>query len=165
LIRLVIFDVDGVLTDGSIFLRDDGHEYKVFNAQDGHGIKMLQESGVAVAIITGGKSPVVKLRMEQLGIKYVYVGCHDKLPPYLDLKAGLGLTNSQIAYVGDDVIDLPVMQVAGLAIAVPNANHLVKKHAHWQTQHSGGQGAVREICEFIMDAQGTLEGQLAQYLN
>lgn len=157
LIRLVIFDVDGVLTDGSLFLGDDGQEYKAFNSRDGHGMVTLLETGVKIAVITGRESKVVQLRMEQIGIEHVYQGCRDKLPPYLEIKAKLGLTDAQVAYIGDDVIDLPVMRRVGLAIAVPDGHPLVKKHAHWQTYHPGGHGAARDVCELIMQAQGTLE--------
>lgn len=162
-IRLVIFDVDGVLTDGSLFLGDDGQEYKAFHSRDGHGMTLLLQSGVNIAIITGRSSEVVRLRMAYLGIKHVYQGHRDKLPPYRELRAALGLTDAQIAYVGDDVVDLPVMGRVGLAIAVGDAHPLVKKQAHWQTAHDGGRGAAREVCEMIMEAQGTLSALLEPY--
>jgi len=160
---LVIFDVDGVLTDGSLFLGDDGQEYKAFHSRDGHGMTLLLQSGVNIAIITGRSSEVVRLRMAYLGIKHVYQGHRDKLPPYRELRAALGLTDAQIAYVGDDVVDLPVMGRVGLAIAVGDAHPLVKKQAHWQTAHDGGRGAAREVCEMIMEAQGTLSALLEPY--
>ncbi|MEJ2694302.1 MAG: HAD-IIIA family hydrolase, partial [Candidatus Thiodiazotropha sp.] len=109
-IRLVIFDVDGVLTDGSLFLGDDGQEYKAFNSRDGHGMKMLQQSGVMIGIITGRTSEVVRIRMESLGIEHVYQGKHEKLPAYRELRDKLGLQDRQVAYVGDDVVDLPIMR-------------------------------------------------------
>jgi 3-deoxy-D-manno-octulosonate 8-phosphate phosphatase (KDO 8-P phosphatase) len=164
-IKLVIFDVDGVLTDGSLFLDDMGEEYKAFNSRDGHGMKMLmQHSEVKIAVITGRTSGVVKHRMASLGIEYVYQGQEEKLPAFEALLAELRLQPDQAAYVGDDVMDLPVMSRVGLAIAVQDAHPLVKKHAHWQTPHSGGRGAGRDVCELIMEAQGLLETHLRTYL-
>lgn len=163
-IRLVLFDVDGVLTDGSLFYGDDGQEYKAFNSRDGHGMVMLQKSGVQIGIITGRTSEVVNLRMKGLGIELVYQGQRDKLPAYEELKARLGLTDEQIAYVGDDVVDLPVMRRVGLAIGVADAHAEVRQRAHWCTQAPGGRGAAREICEFLMQAQGTWDEQMAFYL-
>lgn len=163
-IELVIFDVDGVLTDGSLFLGDDGQEYKAFNSRDGHGMVMLRESGVTLAVITGRQSEVVRIRMESLGIEHVYQGRRDKLPAYEALKERVGVRDTQVAYVGDDVVDLPVMRRAGLAIAVADAHPLVLEHAHWQTQAAGGRGAARDVCELLLEAQGKLEGLYARYL-
>jgi len=163
LIRLVILDVDGVLTDGRLYLGDDGQEYKAFFAQDGLGIRLLQASGVIVAIITGKTSTTVIHRMNTLGIKYVFQGQLDKRIAFQQLCTQLQLQPLQVAYVGDDVNDVPVMQQVGLAIAVANAHYLAVQYAHWRTQASGGQGAVREVCELIMQAQGTLTTQLKQY--
>ena len=163
-IRLVIFDVDGVLTDGSLFLGDDGQEYKAFNSRDGHGMKMLQSNGVEIAIITGRSSQVVSHRMASLGIEHVYQGARDKAPAYVELRDKLGLDDAQIAYVGDDVVDLPVMRRVGLAIAVQDAHTLVKKHAHWQTPSRGGLGAARDVCEMLLEAQGKLDDELRKYL-
>jgi 3-deoxy-D-manno-octulosonate 8-phosphate phosphatase (KDO 8-P phosphatase) len=163
-VRLVIFDVDGVLTDGSLFLGDDGQEYKAFHSRDGHGMVMLRSSGVRLAIITGRKSEVVRIRMESLGVAHVYQGYRDKLPAYQDIKATLGLDDEAIAYVGDDVVDLPILRRVGLAIAVADAHPLVVEHCHWQTQATGGRGAGREVCELIMQAQGTLGPALQGYL-
>ncbi len=163
-IRLVIFDVDGVLTDGSLFLGDDGQEYKAFHSRDGHGMKMLQRSGVEIAIITGRTSQVVALRMASLGIEHVYQGQEDKLAAFDHLLAKLGLSPGQTAYVGDDVVDLPVMRRAGLAIAVADSHSMILRHCHWRTTRPGGRGAAREVCELIMDAQGKLQPQLQSYL-
>lgn len=163
-IRLVIFDVDGVLTDGRLYFGDDGQEYKAFNSKDGHGMVMLQQSGVKIGIITGRTSEVVRLRMENLGIAYIYQGRPDKLPAYEDLRATLHLSDEQIAYVGDDVVDLPVMRRVGLAIAVRDAHELTRTHADWVTSSDGGRGAAREVCEFLMDAHGTLQSALQAYL-
>ncbi|MBK1706769.1 3-deoxy-manno-octulosonate-8-phosphatase KdsC [Halochromatium glycolicum] len=163
-IALVIFDVDGVLTDGSLYLGDDGQEYKAFNSRDGHGMTMLREAGIELAVITGRRSEVVRIRMESLGIEHIFQGRRDKLPAYESLRTASGLADSQIAYVGDDVVDLPVMRHVGLAIAVADAHPLVKAHCHWQTQTPGGHGAAREVCEGLLEAQGKLGGLFARYL-
>ena len=163
-IRLVVFDVDGVLTDGSLFLGDDGQEYKAFHSRDGLGMKMLHRSGVEIGIITARESEVVRHRMASLDIEHVYQGRLEKLPAFEDLVAKLGLSAEQAAYVGDDVVDLPVLRRAGLAIAVADAHPLVKQHAHWQTPHPGGHGAARDVCELIMEAQNTLDTQLQRFL-
>jgi len=163
-IKLAIFDVDGVLTDGSLFLGDDGLEYKAFNSRDGHGLKMLQQSGVTVAIITGRTSKVVEYRMQSLGIEHVYQGQLDKRIAFAELLEKLNLTADEVAYVGDDVVDLPVMSKVGLAIAVQDAHSMVLKHAHWQTPSCGGRGAGRDVCEMLMEARGVLQDKLASYL-
>ncbi len=164
-IHLVVFDVDGVLTDGSLYIGDDGQEYKAFHSKDGHGMVMLQNSGVQIAIITGRSSDVVRIRMQSLGVQHVYQGRRDKLPAYMEVKQATGLGDEQIAYVGDDVVDLPVMTRVGLAIAVQDAHRLTKQHAHWVTPSGGGRGAAREVCEMLMDAQGTLRGAMQAYLD
>ncbi|PVV08290.1 MAG: 3-deoxy-D-manno-octulosonate 8-phosphate phosphatase [gamma proteobacterium symbiont of Ctena orbiculata] len=163
-VKLVIFDVDGVLTDGSLFLGDDGQEYKSFNSRDGHGMKMLQKTGVVIGIITGRTSEVVRIRMESLGIEHVYQGKHDKLPAYEELRDKLGLSDAEIAYVGDDVVDLPIMRRVGLAIAVNDAHPFVVQHAHWQTPRNGGRGGARDVCELVLEAQGNLKTELDSYL-
>lgn len=162
-IKLVIFDVDGVLTDGGLCLGDDGQEYKTFHSRDGHGMKMLQYTGVKIGIITGRTSQVVIRRMESLDITHVYQGQKIKLPAYEHLLGMLSLQPHEAAYVGDDVVDLAIMKRVGLAIAVQDAHPLVKKHAHWITPHPGGRGAARDVCELIMEAQGTLEAQLEKH--
>ncbi|MCO5762646.1 MAG: 3-deoxy-manno-octulosonate-8-phosphatase KdsC [Gammaproteobacteria bacterium] len=163
-IRLAIFDVDGVLTDGSLFIGDDGQEYKAFNSRDGHGMTMLRQTGVTLAIITGRSSEVVRIRMTSLGINHLYQGIQDKLMAYEELKQSLNLTDEAIAYVGDDVVDLPVLRRAGLAVAVADAHPLVQRHAHWRTASPGGRGAARDLCELLMEAQGTLDAMMARYL-
>lgn len=163
-IKLVVFDVDGVLTDGSLFVGDDGQEYKAFHSRDGFGMKLLRKSGVEIGIITARTSEVVKHRMENLDIQHVYQGRLEKLPALEELLAKLGLSFEQTAYVGDDVVDLPVMRQVGLAIAVQDAHPLAKQHAHWQTPHGGGRGAARDVCELIMEAQNTLDTQIEPYL-
>ena len=163
-IKLIAFDVDGVMTDGTLFLADDGQEFKGFNSLDGHGLKMLKGSGVQLAIITGRSSRVVELRASNLGIEIIHQGAHDKLAVYESLCRDLKLAYDTTAYMGDDVVDLPVMRRCGLAISVPAAPELVKAHSHLVTSRQAGHGAVREACEFLMRAQGTLDAALAPYL-
>jgi len=163
-IKLVIFDVDGVLTDGGLIIDKDGHEYKRFNSRDGHGMKMLQWNGVEIAIITGRSAAVVEQRMKGLGVKHVYQGQKDKRVAFYKLLEELDLKPEQVAYVGDDVIDLPVLRKVGLGIAVQDAHEMVIRHAHWQTPHGGGHGAARDVCDLIMEAQGTYEAEMAKYL-
>ena len=164
LIRLAIFDVDGVLTDGSLYLTDGGEEIKAFNSLDGHGMKMLRESGVELAIITGRTSRCVQLRAANLGIELLYQGVADKAAAFVDLLAARGVDAAHAAYMGDDVVDLPVLRRCGLALTVPDAPLLVKRHADYVSTARGGRGAAREVCELIMHAQGTLERSLDAYL-
>ncbi|WP_455216741.1 3-deoxy-manno-octulosonate-8-phosphatase KdsC [Kaarinaea lacus] len=164
-IKLVIFDVDGVLTTGALFYGDDGQEYKAFHSRDGHGMKMLQNSGVEIGIITGRTSKVVEHRMQNLGVQHVYQGKLEKLPAFEELTRKLGINPGEVAYVGDDVVDLPILTRVGLAIAVADAHDLVKQHAHWTTPSGGGQGAARDVCELIMEARGTLQTELKRYLD
>lgn len=163
-IKLVIFDVDGVLTNGQLLISSDGSETKSFHARDGHGMKMLMRNGVDIAIISGRSSPAVVLRMNDLGVSHVQQGIADKSKALDELMAKLNIEAAHIAYVGDDVIDLPVMRRIGLAIAVQNADSFVKKHAHWQTPAKGGYGAAREVCELILEAQGKLDSERKRYL-
>ena len=163
-IRLIAFDVDGILTDGGLYISDSGEEFKRFNSLDGHGLKMLKASGVELAIITGRTSRCVELRAQNLGITHLHQGVEDKLLVMQELLARLGLTMQEAAFMGDDVVDLPVMLRTGLSISVPEAPQLVRDHAHHITQRNGGHGAVREACELLMLAQGTLDQQLARYL-
>jgi len=163
-IKLVIFDVDGVLTDGSLFLSDDGQEYKAFNSKDGFGMRLLQDAGIDIGIITGRESTLVKLRMEELGITQVMQGRREKGPALDELMEITGLSIEQIAYVGDDVVDLPIMCRVGLSIAVQDARPIVKKHAHWITESPGGRGAGRDVCELILEAQDKWDGIINKYL-
>jgi len=163
-IKLVIFDVDGVMTDGSLFFGDDGQEYKAFNSFDGHGMRMLIEGGIKPAVITGRKSLVVEHRMKDLGVELIYQGYRDKTPAYEALLKEVGLSAEQVAYVGDDVVDLPVMSRVGFAIAVQNSHPFVKQHAHWITPRNGGSGAVRDVVELLLEARGTLASKLESYL-
>jgi 3-deoxy-D-manno-octulosonate 8-phosphate phosphatase (KDO 8-P phosphatase) len=163
-IRLAAFDVDGVLTDGGIYLSDSGEEFKRFNSMDGHGLKMLKASGVELAIITGRTSRCVELRARDLGITHLYQGVQDKLGAMRKLLAQLQLAPAAASFMGDDVVDLPVMRHVGFALSVPEAAQVVRDRAHYVTRRSGGHGAVREACELLMSAQGTLDRQLAAYL-
>ncbi len=163
-VRLVAFDVDGVLTDGRLVLGDNGVEYKAFNTRDGLGIKLLLQAGLDVAVITGRRSDVVAQRMESLGVRHVYQGCSDKLPYFEQLIETLGISPDEVAYVGDDIPDLQVMLAAGLAVGVADAHALVRKHAHWVTPSVGGRGAAREVCEFVLDAQNRLQELYRRYV-
>jgi 3-deoxy-D-manno-octulosonate 8-phosphate phosphatase (KDO 8-P phosphatase) len=163
-IRLIAFDVDGILTDGGLYLSDSGEEFKRFNSLDGHGLKMLKASGVELALITGRTSRCVEMRAKNLGITHVYQGIEKKWDAMQDLLGKLRLVPEQAAFMGDDVVDLPAMRRVGLALTVPQASPAVQDHAHYTTRREGGHGAVREVCELIMSAQGTLDAQLAPYL-
>lgn len=162
-VRLMIFDVDGVLTDGSLHYGPDGEMMKRFNVHDGLGIKLLQESGVQTAIISARKSPVVARRAADLGIAHVYQGGHDKLTPFRDLLAVTGLEAAQCGFIGDDVVDLPILCRVGFAVGVPNGSAEVRAVAHHVTAAAGGRGAVRELCELLLHAQDNYERVLAQF--
>jgi 3-deoxy-D-manno-octulosonate 8-phosphate phosphatase (KDO 8-P phosphatase) len=164
-IRLIAFDVDGIMTDGGLYLSDSGEEFKRFNSLDGHGLKMLRASGVEPAIITGRTSRCVELRAHNLGIAHLYQGVENKLEAMRDLLGKLSLNFDAAAFMGDDVVDLPVMRRTSLAITVPEAPQVVRTHAHYVTRRQGGYGAVREVCELLMSAQDTLDAQLAPYLS
>lgn len=164
-IELAIFDVDGVLTDGSLILQDDGSEYKNFYARDGLGLIMLRQTSCQIAIISGRSSKIVDERMTELGIKHIYQNQHDKGKTLAQLLTQLNIKATAAAYLGDDLIDLPAMRRVGLAIAVADAHPLVIQQAHWTTNNQGGRGAVREVCELIMHARGTLDSQLQRFLN
>lgn len=155
-IKLVVFDVDGVLTDGRLILGENGNEYKIFHVRDGHGLVMLLTTACEVAVITARSSNIVANRMAELGIQYVYQGQKNKANALLDLVAKLNINVENVAYVGDDVIDLPAMTKVGLPIAVADAHPTVIEHALWISEKKGGQGAVREVCELIMKAQNNL---------
>jgi len=162
-IKLVVFDVDGVLTDGSLFYGDNGEEYKAFYAKDGLGMKLLMRTGVQIGVITARSSKLVQHRMNSLGIEHLYQGRLDKLNAFDDLIKKLNLSYEQTAFVGDDVVDLPVMKKVGLSITVQDAHPLVIDNAHWQTPLNGGRGAARNVCELIMQAQNTLDEQLNSF--
>jgi 3-deoxy-D-manno-octulosonate 8-phosphate phosphatase (KDO 8-P phosphatase) len=164
-IQLVIFDIDGVLTNGTLYFDNQGEEYKAFNSKDGHGMRMLLECGLQAAIITGRQSDLVEHRMRDLGISIIFQGYRDKRPAFQALLQQTGLQPEQIAYMGDDVVDLPVMTQVGMAIAVKDAHPFVLQHADYITEKSGGCGAAREAIETILQAQGLLQDKLDSYLS
>lgn len=163
-VKLAVFDVDGVLTDARLYYSDSGEELKAFHTRDGHGMKMLKAAGIEIALLSGRASRSLEARARNLGVTLLYQGIQDKLAAFRELLAQLSLAAAAAAYMGDDVVDLPVMRHCGLALAVPDAPPLVRQHAHYVTQACGGQGAVREACELVLLAQGMLEAQLAPYL-
>ena len=162
-VRLALFDVDGVLTDGRLWYGADGEALKSFHILDGHGLKMLAATGVATGLLSGRASPAAAARARELGIAHVMLGVSDKLARFGELAGRLGLDPSQCAFVGDDLPDLPVMRACGLAVAVANAVAEVREAAHHVTEARGGEGAVREFCEFVMRAQGTLDASAGRY--
>lgn len=163
-LKLMAFDVDGVLTDGSLFFTDDGTEIKAFNTLDGHGLKMLQQAGIMVAIITGRRARCVELRAQGLGIQHVFQAVDNKLAVMNSLLAELGLGVEEAGYMGDDVPDLPVMTACGFSATPGDGHSLVQRYATLTTTRGGGRGAVREACEFILEAQGKLATVLQPHL-
>ncbi|WP_063654303.1 3-deoxy-manno-octulosonate-8-phosphatase KdsC [Candidatus Arsenophonus triatominarum] len=157
LIKLLICDVDGVMTDGLIYMGNNGEELKAFNVKDGYGIRCLLTSAIEVAIITGRKAKLLKDRAKTLGINYFYQGQSEKKLAYNDLITRLKLQPQQIAYIGDDLIDWPVMSQIGLSVAVADAHPMLLSKAHYVTYQVGGKGAVREICDLILLAQDKIE--------
>lgn len=164
-LRLMAFDVDGVLTDGTLWFTSAGDEMKGFSSADGHGLKMLREAGVELAIITGRRSRAVELRAANLGITHLRQGVEDKRAVLLELAAQLGIAPAQCGYMGDDVVDLPILRACGFAATVPEGEPLVKRHVHFVASRPAGRGAVREVCEFVLSAQGKLDGLMARYLD
>ncbi len=162
-IKLLCLDVDGVLTDGSVYLGNNGEELKAFNIKDGFGIRAIQKYGIHVAIITGRQSQLVQRRADELAIAHVYQGNSDKRAAFADLLKKLQLKPLHVAYVGDDFPDLPLMSHVGLAVAPNDAHSEVKAIAHWTTQHSGGRGAVREVCDLLLQAQGHWQALRSEY--
>ncbi|MDR0577799.1 MAG: HAD family hydrolase [Candidatus Accumulibacter sp.] len=163
-LKLMIFDVDGTLTDGSLYFTDAGGEIKVFNAHDGHGMRMLQAAGVELAIITGRNAPCVDWRMKNLGIGHVYQGIGDKLATFHELLARVGVDAGEAGFMGDDLIDLRVMAACGFSAAPADCYAPTQKYADYLASRPGGRGAAREVCEFILAAQGKLDAALAGYL-
>jgi len=152
-IKLLILDVDGVLTNGQVYMCACGSESKGFSTQDGIGLKLLLANGIEIAVISGRKSPATKKRLRELNIKHVYLGVADKVKVFAKLKTKLSIENNNIAYIGDDLPDLLVMQQVGFSIAVDNAVDAIKNIAHHITARKGGDGAVREVCDFILNAK------------
>ena len=164
-IKLLILDIDGVCTDGKLFYNETGETFKAFHVHDGLGIKLLLASGVHIAVISARESATVIRRMQGLGVQYIFQGYENKVDAYKILLQELNLKDDQVAYLGDDLPDLPLIKKVGLGMCVANANEFLKPHAKFITKKCGGNGAVRETCELIMQAQGTLETSLAQYTN
>jgi 3-deoxy-D-manno-octulosonate 8-phosphate phosphatase (KDO 8-P phosphatase) len=163
-VRLLVLDVDGVLTDGTLYYSANGEELKTFNIQDGLGVKILQAAGLEAAIISGRASPALEMRSRNLGIRHIQQGAEDKLVAFERLLRDLAVTADQAACMGDDLPDLPLLERCALAIAVPDAPDVVRARAHYVTRRAGGRGAVREACELILEAQDRLQAQLAKYL-
>jgi len=162
-VKVMIFDVDGVLTDGTLTYDADGEVTKTFYVLDGLGIQMLNKTGVKTAIISARNSPIVVKRAKDLGIHHVHQGMHDKRVALATLLQETGVTAEECGYIGDDVIDLPLLLRVGFAVTVPTGHAEVQHRAHYVTRAAGGRGAVREVCDMIMRAQGTYESVLAQY--
>ena len=162
-IRLLLLDVDGVLTDGRIIYDNQGNEIKAFDVKDGHGLKMLQRTGIKVGIITGRSSQVVANRAAELGIDILYQGALSKLEPYREILAQQGLTDIQVAYVGDDIVDLPILRRVGFSAAVADAIPDLLPRVDYVTKCRGGRGAVREICDLLLRAGGHWEGLTRRY--
>ncbi|MFK7732026.1 MAG: KdsC family phosphatase [Pseudomonadales bacterium] len=162
-IKLLAMDVDGVLTDGSLFFSSEGDTLKAFNSQDGHGLKMLKSTGVSIAIITGRTSDIVARRANELGIDILMQGREDKLTALNEVATKLDLRIEQAAYIGDDLPDLSAIQAAGIGFAVANAANGIGERADYVTQARGGKGAVREACEWLLEAQGKWQSVVAQY--
>ncbi len=154
-IKLAMFDVDGVLTDGSLRYSHDGEQIKVFNALDGHGLKMLQQAGIGVGVISARKSGALQTRLNDLGIEHCHLGINDKLSVFEKLIDNLGIKPEHCAFTGDDVIDLPVMNQCGLKFSVKNGHFIVKDIADWVTPMAGGSGAVRAVCDVILYSQNS----------
>lgn len=162
-VRIMVFDVDGIMTDGRIYYGNNGEELKAFHILDGQGVKMLRESGVQVALLTARRSEIVARRAAELGITLVRQGASDKGAEFEALLRDLGLTPDAAGYAGDDLVDLPVLGRCGFAASVPNACEAVRGRVHYITRVRGGEGAVRELCEFIMQSQGTLDAAVSRF--
>jgi 3-deoxy-D-manno-octulosonate 8-phosphate phosphatase (KDO 8-P phosphatase) len=162
-IKLLLLDVDGVMTDGRIIFDSNGIESKFFNVKDGHGIKLVQRAGIEVGIVSGRSSQVVASRAAELGIDRVFQGSLDKLSVYRQILEDTGLDDARIAFMGDDIIDIPVMRRVGFAAAPADAVEEVLPHAHFVAKNRGGWGAVRELCDLILKAQGAWETVTAKY--
>ncbi len=162
-LKLMAFDVDGVLTDGTLYFTPGGEEIKAFSTQDGQGMKLLRSAGVQVAVITARRSQVVELRARNLGIEHVRQGADDKLAAMVDILARVGLSIDDAGYMGDDVMDLPLLRACAFSATVSDGHELVRRRVDYVSRAGGGCGAVREVCEFILRAQGTLEAALSPY--
>lgn len=163
-IKLLILDVDGVLTDNRLYYSNDGNELKTFYTRDGHGMVMLRKSGVDMAIITGRESQLVAKRAQDLKIAHLYQGVPDKLPSFQNLMDKLEISSDEVAYIGDDILDLPILMRVGLSITPADGEDEVKSRVDYVSPHRGGNGVVREICEMIMKSQDTWQQHMEFYL-
>ena len=163
-LKLMAFDVDGVLTDGSLFYTDEGIEIKAFNTLDGLGLKMLQQAGIVVAIITGRRARCVELRAQNLGIQHLFQAVDNKRETLAGLLTDLGFGFAEAGYMGDDIVDLPIMNACAFSVTPGDGHAVVQRYASLTTTRHGGRGAAREACEFILEAQGKLDAALAPYL-
>lgn len=164
-IQLLVLDVDGVLTDGTLVFNADGSESKFFNALDGHGIRLWRRAGLKVAFLSGRHSPPTKYRAERLEVDFCFEDCHDKLPQLKKLLEELGLTANNVAYVGDDLPDLPAIKYAGFGVAVANAVDEIKPYADYITTRQGGSGAVREVVEYILKSTDKWQEVTQRYMS
>jgi len=164
-VRLAIFDVDGVLTDGRLHYGADGEAFKAFHVHDGHGFKLLRENGIAIALLSGRRSAMVERRARELKVAHVVLGCDDKLGALAQLLADAGVTAEHTAFMGDDWVDLAVMRRVGFAATVANAATGMREHAHWAATRAGGHGAARELCELLLAAQGKLDASYRAHLD
>ncbi len=163
-VKMLLLDVDGVLTPGTIVYTDNGKQILSFHAQDGMGMKLMMQAGIQVAVLSSRSSAALEKRLSELGIESSFLGVEDKLSMYKKLLEETGLKDEQVAYIGDDWVDLPILKKVGLAVAVSNAAKPVKDHAHYITRCPGGQGAVREVCDLILRLQGRWDELLKTYL-
>ena len=162
-VKLLLLDVDGVLTDGRIIMDHKGREIKAFNVRDGHGLRLLREAGIEVAILTGRSSPVVQKRADDLGILWVRQGVHDKVGAYQEIARKMGITDDEACFIGDDLVDIPLLKRVGIPIVVADGAPEAKRFARYVTQSSGGKGAVREVCDLLLQTQGKWEAVLRRY--
>ncbi len=163
-LRIMVFDVDGVLTDGRLWYGPLGEELKAFHVRDGHGLKLLAQCGVTAALLTGRRSKALTVRAAELGLRHVLQGVEDKRPAFDQLLAELGVEPDAAGYMGDDLPDVPVLRHCGFACVPPGAHALALRRAHYVADAPAGGGAAREVCEYVLGAQGRLEGALAKYL-
>jgi len=164
-IKLLLLDVDGVLTEGTLHYTQDGQESKMFHTQDGFGLRLIREAGIETGVITARKSPIVKRRAEELRMDYIFQGRNNKLDAYKEILHRSGLKPFEIGYMGDDWLDLVLLKRVGLAVAPANGVDEVKTISHYITSRTGGQGAVREVCNLLLEAQGLLTNLLQDYMN
>jgi 3-deoxy-D-manno-octulosonate 8-phosphate phosphatase (KDO 8-P phosphatase) len=162
-LKLLLLDVDGVLTDGRIYIDNHGVESKAFDVKDGHGLKLLQRAGIQVGLITGRQSAVVSFRARELGIELLCQGIQKKLDTYTAILAGQGLQDEEVAYMGDDLVDLPVLRRVGFSATVQDACDEIKPYVHYISKLRGGRGAVRELCEYILKEGGHWDAVTARY--